>query len=104
MGTGGIFSSYGGDGGSKLLDVRRSQDSCLVTRETSGISSRLGRAIQMLLKVIRETQGPILVATVILGFLSVFKKSKALSPFEALNSSCLSRCERDVRPPVQMRH
>ena len=39
----------------------------------------------------------------ILGFLSVFNKSQASSPFEALNSACLSRCQRDVRPPVQMR-
>ena len=72
-------------------------------RDTSVFSSRLARAIRMLLEVSQETQGPILVATVILGSLSIFKKSKALSPFEALNSSCLSRCERDVRPPVQMR-
>ena len=38
----------------------------------------------------------------ILGFLSIFKKSQASSPFEALNSACLSRCQRDVKP-VQMR-
>ena len=48
-------------------------------------------------------QCPFIVATVILGFLSIFKKSQALSPFEALNSECLSRCLMDVRPPVQMR-
>ena len=28
--------------------------------------------------------------------------TQALSPFEALNSTCLSRCQSDVRPPVQM--
>ena len=39
----------------------------------------------------------------ILGFLSLFKKSQALSPFEALNMACLLRCQRVVRPPVQMR-
>ena len=39
----------------------------------------------------------------ILGFLSIFKKSQASSPFEALNSVHLLRCQRDVRPPVQMR-
>ena len=44
-----------------------------------------------------------LVGTVILGFLSIFKKSKALLPFEALNSVCLSRCQSDVITPVQMR-
>ena len=35
--TWGIFSSYSGDGHSKLHFVRRSQDSCLVTTDTSGI-------------------------------------------------------------------
>ena len=44
-----------------------------------------------------------LVGTVILGLLSIFKKSQASSIFEALNSVCLSRCQRDVRSPVQMR-
>ena len=43
-----------------------------------------------------------LVSTVILGFLSIFKKSQASSPYEAFNSVCLSRGHRDVRPPVQM--
>ena len=51
----------------------------------------------------RETEGHFLVATVILGFLSIFNKSQALSPFEDLNSACLLRCQRAVRPPVQMR-
>ena len=32
-----IFSSYSGDGHSKLHFVQRSQDSCLVTTDTSGI-------------------------------------------------------------------
>ena len=36
-GTWGIFSSYSGDGHSKLHFVQRSQDSCLVMTETSGI-------------------------------------------------------------------
>ena len=39
----------------------------------------------------------------ILGFLSVFNKSQASSPFEALNSACLSRSQSDVMPPVQTR-
>ena len=64
---------------------------------------RLGRAIWTLLEVRRETKGPFLVATVILGFLSIFNKSQPSSPFEALNSACLSKFQRDVRPPVQMR-
>ena len=50
-----------------------------------------------------ETEFHFLVITVILGFLSIFKKSKASSPFEALNSMCLSRYESDVIPPIQMR-
>ena len=36
-GTWGIFSSYSGDGHSKLHFVQQSQDSCLVTTDTSGI-------------------------------------------------------------------
>ena len=82
--------------------VQRHQDSCLVRRYTSGISMRLGRAIGKLLEVRWETQGPYSVATGILGFLSIFKKSQASLPFETLNSACLSRCQRDMRPPVQM--
>ena len=51
----------------------------------------------------QETEVHFLVGKVILGFLSIFKKSKASSPFEALNSVCLSRCQSDMIPPVQMR-
>ena len=51
----------------------------------------------------QETEVHFLVGTVILGFLSIFKKSQASSHYEALNSVCLSRGQRDVRPPVQMR-
>ena len=57
----------------------------------------------MLLEVRQETKAHFLVGTVILGFLSIFKNSKASSPFESLNSVCLSRCQSDVIPPVQMR-
>ena len=46
----------------------------------------------------QETEFHILVGTVILGFLSIFKKSQASSLYEALNSVCLSRGQRDVRP------
>ena len=52
----------------------------------------------MHLEVKQETEVHFLVGTVILGFLSIFKKSNALSPFEALNSVCLSRCQSDVFP------
>ena len=36
-GTWGIFVSYSGDGHSKLHFVERSEDSCVVMRDTSGI-------------------------------------------------------------------
>ena len=36
---------------------------------------RIGKAIRTLLEVRQETQGTFLVATVILGFLCIFKKS-----------------------------
>ena len=57
----------------------------------------------MFLEVRQETEAHFLFGTVILGFLSIFKKSQASSPFEALHSVCLSRCQRDVIPTVQMR-
>ena len=56
----------------------------------------------MLLEVRLETQGPFQVSTVTLGFLSIFKRSQASANFEALNSACLSQCQWDVRPPVEM--
>ena len=57
----------------------------------------------MLLELTQETDVHFQVGTVILGFLSIFKKSQASSPFEALNSVCLLWFQRDMRPPVQMR-
>ena len=102
VGTWGTCSSYAGDDPSKLIFVHRCPDSCLVTSDPSGISWRLGRAIRALLELRQKTPRPFLVATVILGFLSNFKKSQASSPFESLNSACLSRCQSDVGPPVQM--
>ena len=50
----------------------------------------------------QETEVHFLVGTVILELLSIFKKSQASSPYEALNSMCLSRGQRDVTAPVQM--
>ena len=102
-GTWAIISSYGRIESSKLVFVQRHQDSCLVMKDTSGISSKLGRAIRTLLEVSRETECPFIASKVILGFLSIFKKSQASSPFEALNSACLSRCQMNVRPAVQIR-
>ena len=98
----GIFSRYGG----RPFKTR-------VFSVTSGLLSSydgylmdliwLGRTIRMLLEVWHETEGHFLVGTVILGFLTIFKKSQASSAFEALNSACLSRCQRDVRPLFQKR-
>ena len=92
-GTWGIFSSYSGDGHSKLGFIQRTQNSCLVRKDTSGIQTRFGRIIQTLLEVRAETKHPFLVSTEILGFLSVFKKSQDSATFEALNSVGLSRCQ-----------
>ena len=63
----------------------------------------LDRTTWTLLEVRQETEVHFLVGTVILGFLSIFQKTQASSPFEALDSVCLSRCQRDMIPPVQMR-
>ena len=49
-----------------------------------------------------ETEVHFLFGTVILGLLSIFKKSQASSTYEAFNSLCLSRGHRDVRPHVHM--
>ena len=57
----------------------------------------------MILEVRQETEVHFLVGTVILGFLSIFKKSQASSPYAALNSVCLSTFQTDVRRTVQMR-
>ena len=63
----------------------------------------LGRIIQTLLEVSQEAKIPLFVGTDILVFLSIFTKSQALSPFEALNSAHLSKSQMDVRPLVQKR-
>ena len=63
----------------------------------------LGRKIQTLLEVIREAKLPLFVGRVILVFLSIFTKSLASSPFEALNSAHLSKSQMDVRPSVHKR-
>ena len=56
----------------------------------------LDRTTWTLLEVRQETEVHFLVGTVILGFLSIFQKTQTSSPFEALNSVCLSRCQIDV--------
>ena len=63
----------------------------------------LGRKIQTLLEVSQEAKRHLLFGSVILVFLSIFTKSQASSPFKALNSAHLSKCQRDMRPSVQKR-
>ena len=63
----------------------------------------LGRKIQTLLEVSRESKRPLLVGILILVFLSIFMNSQASSPFEALNSAQLSKSQMDVSPSVQKR-
>ena len=65
---------------------------------TSRIWTMLGRTIRALLEVRQETEVHFAVGTVILWFLPNFKRSQASSPFEALNSVCLSSRQSDVRP------
>ena len=62
--------------------------------DTSGVYTRLGSTIRTLLEVRQETEFHFLVGTVILGFLSIFKKTQASTPYETLNSVCLSRGQR----------
>ena len=49
----------------------------------------------------QEAKYPSLAGTDILVFLSIFTKSQASSPFEALNSAQFSKSQMDVRPSVQ---
>ena len=98
-----MFSIYGRDGPSIIMLLQRCQVSCLVERDTLGFSLTHGRPIRTPLEVKWETQGHFPVATWKLGFLSIFKRSQSLSPFEAFNSVCLSSCQRDMRLPVEMR-
>ena len=51
----------------------------------------------------RDAKRPLLVSRVILVFLSIFTKSQASSPFEALKLAHLSKSQVYVRPSVQKR-
>ena len=59
--------------------------------------------MRTLLEVRRESEGHFLVGTVILRFLTIFKKGQPSSTFATLNSAILSRCQRNMRPLVEMR-
>ena len=102
-GTWHIFSGSDGECSSKLMFVQQHHDSCPVSRDTSVFPLRLGRVIGSPLEVKREIQVPFPVATGVLGFLPIFKKSQESSPLEALNSASLSSCQSDVWPLVEMR-
>ena len=52
----------------------------------------------MLFRSRREAKRALLYGTVILVLISIFTKSQASSPFEAVNSAHLSMCQKDVRP------
>ena len=50
-----------------------------------------------------EAQVPLPVATGILEFLSILKRSQVPSPVQAWNSALLLRCQMGVKPHVVMR-
>ena len=68
-----------------------------------GFSSSRGSTVGTPLELRRETQGRFPVSNGMLELLSIFKRSQALSPVEACNSTFLLRCQRGVKPPVEMR-
>ena len=97
-----------------VLKLRREKSlKTFLSSATSGLHSSfdghlrnlnyVGRTTRTLLEVRQETEVHFLVVTVILGFLSIFKKRQTSSPFEALNSMCVERYQIDVILPVQMR-
>ena len=57
----------------------------------------------MLLEVRIDTDDHFLFDTVILGFLTIFKNWQASTKFEAVKSTWLSSCQRDMRPLFEMR-
>ena len=59
--------------------------------------------IWTLLEVKWEIRSLFLFDTVILGFVTVLKNCQASSTFEAMNSTCLTRCQRHVRPLFVMK-
>ena len=56
----------------------------------------------MLLEVKWELRSLFLFDTVIFGFLTILKNCQASSTFEAVNSTWLSSCKRNVRPLFEM--
>ena len=108
-----IFSSCGRNlqyilelgqvGISILMFLQHRQHSCLFMMDNSAIQARLLRTIRTLLDVRSDTEDHFLSDTVILGFLTIFKNCQASSTFEAVNSTWLSSCQRDVRLLFEVR-
>ena len=73
-----------------------------MTRDSSGISSRLGREIWMLLEVRRKTKCPFLAATVILRFLLIFQNSQA-SSYRSIELRVPLKVSKGCAAPVKMR-
>ena len=65
--------------------------------------TRRGRKIQTLLEIKWEFRSLFLFDTVILGFLTILKNCQDSSKFEAVNSTWLSSCQRNVRPIFEMK-
>ena len=82
VGTWGILSISDSNVLETLVFFQQRQDSCLVSRNTSRFSSSHGRVVGMPLELRRETQFPFQVATGILEFLSIIKRSQASSPLK----------------------
>ena len=72
-------------------------------RDNSGRLTRRLRKIQTLLEIKWEFRSLFLFDTVILGFLTILKNCQAWSKFEAVNSTWLSMCQRNVRPILEMK-
>ena len=116
LGKGGVtwfFSSCGGNLG-YILELRRGlglQNSCFSAM--SGLLSNCEGQLRIHFKPWPGNRdasqgeagdpGPFPVATVVFGFLAIFKRSHISSPLETLNSEYLSRSQKDVSLPVEMR-
>ena len=107
-----FFSSCGGNLG-YILELRRrwpfKTRLCSATSELKsrceghlGFSSRFGSREETPLEV-KLDPGSHSSCHRHIGIPINFQRSQALYPFETLNSACLSRGQRDVRPPVEMR-
>ena len=98
----GIFSSYSGDGRSKLHWVQRCQDSTLVRTDTSGTKLGLAGYTDASGGEVGD-HSPLSSFHRDIGMPINFKKVSGLGPFQNSELSGPLEVSRDVRPPVQMR-